>query len=111
MYDEELTDDEDLEYDEEVSITLEIKHYVLKENVTDYGEFLEVFEHTEADFRDWRFEDKVRISELSCTSKIGKCKSEDEYYSRQIHSSINFKINSLSRLKENWENEGIIEEG
>ncbi len=104
-------DDDDLEYDEEVSINLEVKQYVLKEKVLKYKNFVKVFETAEPDFRDWRFEESIRISDLSCSSKVEKCKSEDEYYSRQINCSINFKINSLTRLKKQWENEGIIEEG
>ena len=86
-----------------VKIQVNIKQHVLKSEVEDIGFFKERFEDPDPYFHDDDFADKIEIEDLSFDSKVGKCLDEGETFARIIDCTISFKVNSIDKLKEFWE--------
>ena len=93
-----------------VKIDLEITQHVLKKEVNDYNEFIEVFEDAEPYFIEDSFE-HLNVNSVSFDFQVGKCKEHDETYSREIKCSISFSVSSIDELKEFLTEEYILDEG
>ena len=92
-----------------VKIKVNIKQHVLKSDIEDIDLFKERFEDPDPYFHDDEFADEIEIEDLSFDSKVGKCLDEDETYTRTIDCTITFKVNSVEKLKEFWEDEIIVD--
>ena len=92
-----------------VKIEVSIKQHVLKSDIEDIDSFKEVFEDPDPYFHYDDFGDEIEIQDLTEDSKIGKCSDEGETYARTIDYSISFKIKSIDKLKEFWEDEIIVD--
>ena len=92
-----------------MKIEVSIKQHVLKSDIEDIDSFKEVFEDPDPYFHYDDFGDEIEIQDLTEDSKIGKCSDEGETYARTIDYSISFKIKSVDKLKEFWEDEIIVD--
>ena len=86
-----------------VKIEVNIKQHVLKSDIENLDLFKERFEDQDPYFHDDDFADKIEIEDLSFDSKVGKCLDEGETFARIIDCTISFKVNSIDKLKECWE--------
>ena len=86
-----------------VKIEVNIKQHVLKSDIEDLDLFKERFEDPEPYFHDDDFGDEIEIEDLSFDSKVGKCLDEGETFARIIDCTISFKVNSIDKLKEFWD--------
>ena len=93
-----------------VKIELQITQYVLKEDVRNYDEFVEVFEDVEPYFIEDSFE-HLNINSVSTNFKVGKCEEQDQYYCRKLDGEISFSVDSIEELKEFLEEEYVLDEG
>ena len=92
-----------------VNIEVSIKQHVLKSDIEDIDSFKEFFDDPDPYFHYDDFVDEIEIQDLTEDFKIGKCSDEGETYSREIDFSISFKVESVDKLKEFWQDE-IIED-
>ena len=86
-----------------VKIEVNIKQYVLKSDIEDIDVFKERFEDPDPYFHHDDFADEIEIEDLSFDSKVGKCLDEGETFARIIDCTISFKVNSIDKLKEFWD--------
>ena len=86
-----------------VKIEVNIKQHVLKSDIEDIDVFKERFEDPDPYFHHDDFADEIEIEDLSFDSEVGKCLDEGETFSRIIDCTISFKVNSIDKLKECWE--------
>ena len=86
-----------------VKIEVNIKQYVLKSDIEDIDVFKERFEDPDPYFHHDDFADEIEIEDLSFDSEVGKCLDEGETFSRIIDCTISFKVNSIDKLKEFWD--------
>jgi hypothetical protein len=94
----------------EVKVSLEVIQHVLKKEVHDYNEFVEVFEDAEPYFIEDSFE-HLNVNSVSFDFQVGKCKEHDDTYSREIKCSISFSVSSIDELKEFLAEEYVLDEG
>ena len=86
-----------------VKIEVNIKQHVLKSDIEDIDVFKERFEDPDPYFHHDDFADEIEIEDLSFDSEVGKCLDEGETFSRIIDCTISFKVNSIDKLKEFWD--------
>ena len=86
-----------------VKIEVNIKQYVLKSDIEDIDVFKERFEDPDPYFHHDDFADEIEIEDLSFDSKVGKCLDEGKTFARIIDCTISFKVNSIDKLKEFWD--------
>lgn len=93
-----------------VKIELQITQHVLKEDIQNYDEFVEVFEDVEPYFIEDSFE-HLNINSVSTNFKVGKCEEQDQHYCRKLDGEISFSVDSIKELKEFLEEEYVLDEG
>ena len=93
-----------------VKIEVCIKQHVLKSDIEDIDIFKENFEDPDPYFHYDEFGDEIEIEDLSFDSKVGKCLDEGETYARIIDCTISFKVESVDKLKEFWQDEIIVDD-
>ena len=93
-----------------VTVDLGITQHVLKKEVENYDQFVEVFEDAEPYLIEDSFE-HLNINSVSFDFKVGKCKQHDDTYSRELKCSISFIVSSIDELKEFLEEEYVLDEG
>ena len=86
-----------------VKIEVNIIQHVLKSDIDDIDSFKERFEDPDPYFHDDDFADEIEIEDLSFDSKVGKCLDEGDTFARIIDCTISFKVNSVDKLKEFWD--------
>ena len=86
-----------------VKIEVNIKQHVLKSDIEDIDVFKERFEDPDPYFHHDDFADEIEIEDLSFDSEVGKCLDEGETFARIIDCTISFKVNSIDKLKEFWD--------
>jgi hypothetical protein len=86
-----------------VKIEVNIKQHVLKSDIENIDVFKERFEDPDPYFHHDDFADEIEIEDLSFDSEVGKCLDEGETFSRIIDCTISFKVNSIDKLKEFWD--------